>query len=218
MPHEKIELRVIDTLSGVAAAQWDALIGDHPLLCHAFLHALHETGCASADSGWLPQYPTLWRGGQLLGALPLYLKSHSYGEYVFDWAWADAYRRHGVRYYPKLLAAIPFTPATGPRLLAASAAHRRALLDAALSLAEKFSLSSLHILFPEADEAGELEAAGMMLRHGVQLVWHNAGYPSFADFLASMSHDKRKKIKQERRKVAEAGVHYRLLDGNTATQ
>ena len=100
-------LRIIDTLADVSPADWDALAGDHPLLSHAFLHTLHETGCASADSGWAPQYLTLWKGAELIGAMPLYLKSHSYGEYVFDWAWAEAYHRHGLRYYPKLLAAIP---------------------------------------------------------------------------------------------------------------
>src|SRR5262249_40297471 len=158
-----------------------------------------------------PQYPTLWQGGELLGAMPLYLKSHSYGEYVFDWAWADAYERHGLAYYPKLLAAIPFTPATGARLIARDAAHRRLLLDAALALAREYPASSLHILFPAEQEAREIEAHGLMLRHGMQFVWHNAGYRDFADFLAGMSHEKRKKIRQERRKVTEAGLRFRHL-------
>lgn len=217
LPEARLELRILDTLAEVAPAQWNALTDGHPLLSHAFLHALHETKCADAETGWLPQYISLWDGDTLAGAMPLYLKSHSYGEYVFDWAWADAYRRHGVRYYPKLLAAIPFTPATGARLLARDTTCRRALLDGALALTQEWSASSLHILFPQCEEAKEMEANGLMLRHGVQFVWTNAGYRDFADFLVAMSHDKRKKIKQERRKVSDAGVRFRHLDGRTAT-
>jgi hypothetical protein len=210
-------LRIIESLADVSPAAWDALAGDHPLLSHAFLHALHETGCASADSGWAPQYLTLWQGAALVGAMPLYLKSHSYGEYVFDWAWAEAYQRHGLRYYPKLLAAIPFTPATGPRLLARDASQRKTLCDAALALARDTRVSSLHVLFPDAAQADEFASAGMMLRHGVQFVWTNAGYRDFADYLAHMNHDKRKKIKQERRKVHDARVQFVHLDGSSAS-
>src|ERR1700688_1225621 len=111
-------LRVIDSLAALPAPAWNALVGDAPLLSHAFLHALHETGCASPRTGWTPRYLTAWQAGTLVGAMPLYVKAHSYGEYVFDWSWADAYRRHGRRYYPKLVCAVPFTPATGPRLIA----------------------------------------------------------------------------------------------------
>jgi len=143
--------------------------------------------------------------------MPLYLKSHSYGEYVFDWAWADAYQRHGLEYYPNLLSAIPFTPATGPRLLAADDDARRALIAGALDLAR--SVSSLHVLFPPAAEAALLEDAGLMRRRGVQFHWENAGYADFDAFLATMSHDKRKKIKQERRRVREAGVTFRRKVG-----
>src|ERR1700730_12397633 len=117
-------LRVVDSLAGISASQWDALVGDSPLLSHAFLHALHETGCASAQTGWAPCYITARQGELLTGAMPLYRKVHSYGEYVFDWAWADAYRRHGRRYYPKLVCAVPFTPATGRRLIAGTATLR----------------------------------------------------------------------------------------------
>ncbi|MBC8024092.1 MAG: N-acetyltransferase, partial [Burkholderiales bacterium] len=112
--------RIIDSLSGVDAARWDELAGGNPTVSHAFLDVLHATGCASPRTGWQPQYLTLWDGPRLEGAVPLYAKSHSFGEYVFDWAWAEAYERHGIPYYPKLLAAVPFTPATGPRLLAAT--------------------------------------------------------------------------------------------------
>ncbi len=217
------DLRVLDDLAGVAAADWNRLALGHPLLSYEFFHALHASGCASADSGWLPQFLTLWDQAapgsaglaatpQLRAAMPLYLKSHSYGEYVFDWAWADAYQRHGLAYYPKLLAAIPFSPVSGPRLLAATDAERAALLRAALDLARDFS--SLHVLFPQEEEAALMQSAGMMLRAGVQFHWNNPGYASFDEFLAQMSHDKRKKIRQERRKVRDAGVNFRRQRGH----
>jgi predicted N-acyltransferase len=213
-----VRLRVLDTLGDVTPTQWDRLAGDNPFLSHAFLHALHETGCACADTGWEPCYVTLWEGDRLAGAMPLYLKTHSYGEYVFDWSWAEAYHKHGLRYYPKLLSAVPFTPAAGPRLLGESAAVRAALLDAAFSLAKDTDASSLHILFPATEQAEELAARGLMLRSTVQFHWHNPGYPSFDAFLAGMSHDKRKRIRQERRKIREAGITFRWLDGHTAQE
>ena len=214
--------RVLDDLSGIDATDWNRLAGGHPMLSHEFFHALHQTGCAAADSGWLPQFLTLWdeaapngasgsAAPRLRAAMPLYLKSHSYGEYVFDWAWADAYQRHGLDYYPKLLAAIPFSPVSGPRLLAATDAERAALVRAALALAH--NASSLHVLFPQPQEAALLQTAGMMLRASVQFHWTNPGYGSFDEFLSRMSHDKRKKIKQERRKVRDAGVSFRRLRG-----
>jgi uncharacterized protein len=204
-------IQVLDTLAGVEPQAWNALAGGHPFLRHEFLHALHETGCASPRSGWAPQYLTLRQGASLVGAMPLYLKSHSYGEYVFDWAWADAYRRHGLEYYPKLLGAIPFSPVTAPRLLAHDSATRALLIRAALQLARQ--ASSLHVLFPPEPEAREMEAAGMMLRRSVQFHWENRGYASFDAFLAELASAKRKKIRQERRKVQEAGVRFRRLVG-----
>jgi hypothetical protein len=206
-------LKVLDSLRSVDPAQWDALAGSHPLISHAFLHALHETGCASRKSGWEPQYLTLWREHELAGAMPLYVKHHSYGEYVFDWAWAEAYQRHGLDYYPKLLSAVPFTPCTTPRLLARDAATRAELIAAALDAARGSQVSSLHVLFPPPDEARALADAGMLARKTVQFHWANAGYADFDAFLATMSHDKRKKIKQERRRVREAGVVFRHLEG-----
>lgn len=200
-------VRVLDSLAGVDPLQWNALAGGHPLLKHELFHALHETGCANERSGWLPQFVTLWQDGKLAAAMPLYLKSHSYGEYVFDWAWADAYQRHGYAYYPKLVSAVPFTPVQGSRLLAATDKARRRLLDAALSLAD--ASSSLHVLFPPQDESVQMAAAGMLLRSGVQFHWRNPGYRSFEEFLAALSHDKRKKIRQERRRVRDAGVRFR---------
>jgi predicted N-acyltransferase len=195
---------VVEDLATIPAAQWNALAGGVPFLRHEFLTALHETGCASARTGWAPRFLTVWDGDRLAGAAPLYLKSHSYGEYVFDWAWADAYERSGLAYYPKLVCAVPFSPVTGPRLLAADAAARQRLVAAALELAR--GVSSLHVLFPTAEEAHELERAGLMLRRSVQFHWSNPGYRDFDDFLSTLTHDKRKKIKQERRRVREAGV------------
>ena len=208
-----VSLRFVDSLAAIESSAWDRLVGIRPLLSHAFLHALHDSGCAAPETGWTPNYITAWRGDELVGAMPLYLKSHSYGEYVFDWSWADAYRRHGRRYYPKLVSAIPFTPATGPRLIAGDAGTRRALLEGALTLMREARLSSLHVLFPESNEAGECERAGMLLRASMQFHWSNPGYRDFADFLSTMNHAKRKKIQQERRKLAATGVSFRRLQG-----
>ena len=150
----------------------------------------------------------------LEGAIPLYLKDHSYGEYVFDWAWADAYQQAGLNYYPKLLCAIPFSPVTGRRLLVSESRFRGPLIDAVVQLAKESGLSSFHCLFPAEDEAAEMQERGFLIRTGVQFHWHNAGYASFADFLAGMTHDKRKKIRQERRKVTDAGITFRRLTGD----
>jgi predicted N-acyltransferase len=210
-------LRILDSLEAVNAGEWDALAGGNPTLAHAYLDSLHRAGCASPASGWSPRYPTLWEGDRLVGATPLYVKSHSYGEYVFDWGWAEAYERHGLAYYPKLLAAVPFTPATGPRLLAASAPTRARLARALLDLARKADVSSLHILFPAPEDAAALRAQGFLERSGIQFHWRNAGYGNFDDFLGALSHDKRKKIRQERRRVSAAGVRLRRLTGGEAT-
>ncbi|HKO89055.1 MAG TPA: GNAT family N-acetyltransferase [Burkholderiales bacterium] len=199
-----LQLRALQSLSEVPAAAWDALAGEQPFLRHAFLYALEQAGCVDADCGWLPQYLSAWRGQELVGALPLYVKGHSYGEFVFDWAWAEAYERHGLRYYPKLIAAVPFSPIAGARLLATETPVRAALAHAALAAAADFS--SLHILFPHEAEARDWEAQGCMLRQGVQFHWKNDGYRSFDDFLQTLAHPKRKKIKQERRRVRDSGV------------
>lgn len=206
-------IEVVSTLASVEPADWNRLAADHPFLRHEFLSALHETGCATAATGWAPQYLLLREDGRLAGAFPLYLKTHSYGEYVFDWAWADAYRRHGRNYYPKLLSAVPFTPVTGHRLLADTPAQQAELLDAAMELARKLRVSSMHILFPFAGEAAFLAERGLMLRNGVQFHWTNHGYRNFDEFLAVLNHDKRKKIRQERRKVREADISFTWLEG-----
>jgi predicted N-acyltransferase len=214
------EIKIVDSLAGISVAAWNALAGDDPFLRHEFLSAMHETGCASRKTGWLPQFVTLWEGSVLRGALPLYLKSHSYGEYVFDWAWANAYQRYGYPYYPKLLSAIPFSPVTGRRLLAEKPQHRALLISAAMKMIKDRGgerISSFHCLFPQEYEAREMEEAGMTLRHGIQFHWKNLpgqGYENFEMFLAGMSHGKRKKIRQERRKVQAAGIHFQWLSGN----
>lgn len=207
-------IEVVDTLAGVPADEWNKLSGGEPFLSHEFLSALHETGCASSASGWTPQYLLLKQNGALSGAMPLYLKTHSYGEYVFDWAWAEAYHRHGIAYYPKLLSAVPFTPVTGRRLLAATDEARDVLIESALMLAREHRVSSLHCLFPTRQEAQRMAAHGMMPRTTVQFHWANRGYSSFDEFLAGFNHDKRKKVRQERRKVADAGVRFKWLEGD----
>ncbi|KIF82400.1 GNAT family N-acetyltransferase [Noviherbaspirillum autotrophicum] len=214
--------RIVSALSEIGQAEWDALVSvqadRNPFLSYAFLAALHETGCATPDTGWQPQYLTLWRDNELCAALPLYVKSHSYGEYVFDWAWADAYRRNGLEYYPKLLSAIPFTPVTGSRLLAHDAAAAKKLIEALSALQENSGLSSTHILFPPAAQAQALQAAGFMLRSGVQFHWLNQGYGSFDDFLSALDRKKRKNIRAERRKVHDAGIRFRHVAGEDATE
>ena len=206
-------IEVTDSLAGIPAADWNVLAGDDPFLRHEFLTALHETGCAVPDTGWAPQYLLLRERGHLVGAAPLYLKSHSYGEFVFDWAWADAYYRNRLEYYPKLICAVPFTPVSGRRFLATTDRHTETLVETAIDLARELRVSSFHCLFPPLADAPRLESAGLMLRHGVQFHWRNAGYPDFAAFLAGMNHDKRKKIRQERRRVAEAGIRFEWHEG-----
>ncbi len=211
-----MHIEFVDSLAEIPADAWNALVAaaeGNVFLSHAYLHGLHDTDCATARSGWQPCYLIARDGQALIGALPLYLKAHSYGEYVFDWAWADAYKRAGGQYYPKLLAAVPFTPCSGPRVLAADGSVQRALMQAALTYAKDLGVSSLHVLFPPESEANEWKDAGLMLRQGVQFHWENHGYRDFDAMLAAMAHDKRKRIKQDRRYVAEAGVTWRVARG-----
>jgi uncharacterized protein len=218
---ENFTIRVVDSLSEIPPADWDALASENPTLRHAWLQSMIDAGCTTATTGWLPQFVLLERGEavapKLAGAVPLYMKGHSYGEYVFDWAWADAYQRAGLEYYPKLLCAIPFTPCTGSRLLAASAQDRELLLAAVIQIANQSDVSSLHILFPAEDEQALIAAHGLLARQAVQFHWRNDAYRSFEDFLSRMSHDKRKRIKQERRRVADAGVTLRRVLGTELT-
>jgi len=216
-----LKLRIIEDLAEIPAAQWNVLRavtpGDNPFLAYAFLRALQDSGCATPATGWQTQFVTLWQGDHLTGAMPLYFKTHSWGEFVFDWAWAEAYQRHGLAYYPKLVACVPFTPVTGARLLADSAATRAQLIAAALELARESGASSLHCLFPPESQAEEMQQQGMLLRRGVQLHWKNPGYADFAEYLSGMRRDKRKKIQQERRKVCDAGIRFQHLRGDQIT-
>jgi len=207
-------IRVCDDLEQIDAEAWASLLAAQPsatpFVSLAYLRALHRSASADAASGWQPRFLVLEENDRLVAACPLYLKSHSYGEYVFDWAWADAYRRHGLDYYPKLLDAVPFTPVPGPRLLASCQAHRIVLLRGIEQIARDGGLSSGHLLFiDDADRAAALEA-GWSLRSTVQFHWLNRepAYVDFAQFLSSLQRDKRKKIQQERRRVAEAGVSF----------
>ena len=215
---DAITVQVAERISALPAEGWDACAGaDNPFVGHAFLLALEESGSVGAEAGWAPQHLAIFDEGRLVGCVPLYLKSHSYGEYVFDWGWADAYERAGGRYYPKLQSSIPFTPVTGPRLLVRpgvdEARIKSALISAMVQLTERHGISSLHITFPEAAEWRMLGEAGFLQRKGLQYHWKNEGYDSFDAFLATLSSRKRKAIKKERRKVAEAGVALRALSG-----
>ncbi len=213
-------LRVCRDPAEIDAVAWNALVeaqsSTTPFVSIEYLRALHASASAVAETGWAPHFLLLEEGGRLCAACPLYLKDHSYGEYVFDWAWADAYRRHGLDYYPKLTSAIPFTPVPGPRLLARTHAHRLLLLAAIEKIARSADLSSAHLLFiDEADQAAAREA-GWSMRSTVQFHWRNRApvpYVDFADFLASLQREKRKKIQQERRRVAEAGVTFTSAAG-----
>ena len=237
---------VIDVHQGVATldpAEWDGLLdaSSHPtpFMRHAYLAALERSGSVGEDTGWEPLALAVRRRGDdaLVAAAALYLKSHSYGEYVFDWAWADAYQRHGRRYYPKLVAAVPFTPVPGSRLLARDPAGRALLMRGMEALAREAKCSSVHLLFGDADDHAAAAEAGWMLRQGVQFHWRDRGmaeagdgavepaddaaagpWSDFADFLASLQRDKRKKIAQERRRVHEAGVSFETLEGAAITR
>jgi hypothetical protein len=214
--------QVLDDPSRIDRAAWDALVdadGEaNPFVRHEFLAALTASGAAAGPSGWHPRFLVLARGEELLAAAPLYAKDHSYGEYVFDWAWAEACQRHGLAYYPKWLVAVPFTPVPGARLLARDAQARAALASALLAHARASGLSSLHVLLPPPRDIDALTHAGMRVREGVQFHWRNAGYAGFEQFLAELEQPKRKKIRAERRKVAEAGVRLQRKVGREITE
>jgi uncharacterized protein len=208
-------IRVLGDPASIAPERWNGLLDVHPdatpFMRHEYLLALHQSGSATGRTGWLPQFLAMERGDDLIAASALYLKDHSYGEYVFDWAWADAYQRHGLHYYPKLLNAVPFTPVPGPRLLARDTASRVLLLQAMSQIARDAKLSSAHILFLSDTDRDAATKAGWMMRSTVQFHWMNRepeAYADFGDFLATLQREKRKKIQQERRRVAEAGITF----------
>jgi len=210
-----VTIRIARSLGDVDAEAWNALDpGAPPFLRHEFLWALEVTGCATATTGWKAHHLLHHdASGALVGAMPLYLKDHSWGEFVFDFAWAEAWQRAGLSYYPRLVCAVPFTPATGPRLLAREESARRRLIAAARGLARELGVSSLHVLFPDARDRELLQSSGLLARLDCQFHWRNEGYGGFDDFLAGFTAEKRKKVKRERRRVAEAGIECRTVVG-----
>lgn len=215
MHNQRMSLK-IEIVSGIGELDpvlWDALTDGSPLLTHRFLSTLESTRCVGEGTGWQPCPLVVTEGGSLLGAVPLYAKSHSYGEYVFDWAWANAFEQHGIAYYPKLLSAIPFTPITGARLLSQNPQIRNLMANVLAEQLQTFQVSSAHVLFPDEESAQVFENAGWLRRNGVQFRWENQNFKSFDAFLATLTHDKRKKIRQERNKIAATGVVIRQLTG-----
>lgn len=208
---------VVDSLDEVDEQDWQRLAGHNPFVSHQFLKLLQSTGCASSATGWHPSFLLVHEGVELVGVAPAYLKTHSRGEFVFDQAWAQAFEQHGLQYYPKVLVAAPFTPVQGPRLLARDAGVRRAIAEALAAFCNAAQGSSVHVLFTEPEDQAALVDAGFMLREGVQFHWTNEGYSTTEDFLAQLSHDKRKKIRQDSKYVAGAGLTYRWLEGEQLT-
>jgi uncharacterized protein len=214
----ELTLAVVTEIDRIGAGEWDACAGtENPFVCHAFLKALEDSGSASARTGWLPHHLALRDAdGRLLGAAPMYLKGHSYGEYVFDFGWANAYEEAGGRYYPKLQVSVPFTPATGPRLLAhpdAPAEAAAMLAQGIAKMSQNLKVSSAHVTFPRPEEWETLGEAGWLRRLGIQYHWLNQGYSSFDDFLAELNSRKRKAVRKERRTVAQSGVRLHTLTG-----
>jgi predicted N-acyltransferase len=216
-----VDIEVHADPAAIDAVAWNRLVDERasatPFMRHEYLVALDASRSAVATTGWQPQFLTIRRRGELAAACAVYLKDHSYGEYVFDWAWADAYQRHGLAYYPKLLGAVPFTPVPGPRLLGRDHEDRVLLLRALEQIARTAELSSAHLLFVDDDDIAAARAAGWLLRSGVQFHWTDPqpdGYGDFATFLATLQREKRKKIQQERRRIAEAGVTFDVLVGD----
>ena len=212
-----MELRIHKRLAEIPAAAWDALHAGHPFVSHAFLHGLEAHGCLRVDWGWTPHHLGLWEDGRLIAAAPAYLKTNSHGEFVFDHAWAHAYARHGLAYFPKLLCAVPYSPVTGPRLLAPDAALRRALAEALAAQARELGLSSAHVNFHHAEADADFDGDWLQ-RLDLQYHWRNdAGWTTFDDYLGAMDHKHRKNIRQERAKVSRAGVRFRVVDGHQAS-
>ena len=208
------EIVSIDSISAVPAKEWDALAQGHPLVSHAYLEALEATHCVAERTGWMPTHLVLRRSGAMRAAMPLYAKAHSWGENVFDHAWAQAYERYGMDYYPKLVCAVPFTPVPGPRILAYDHHDRRLILEAAKQFTQENGFSSLHVLFPHEEDRRALEQAGLLFRSGVQFHWKNQGWADMDAFLGALSQPKRKKLRQDRKKLHEADVQFHWLTGH----
>ena len=212
-------IRITNRIAEIPATDWDALHdGRNPFVSHAFLSGLESTGCLREEWGWTPCHAGLWEGDELIAAAPGYLKTNSHGEFVFDHAWAHAYAQHGLDYFPKWLGAVPYSPVTGPRLLARDSAARNALLEAIVGFVRQTGLSSAHVNFHEEHEDAAFDS-DWLPREDVQYHWRNdAGWTSFDDFLAAMDHKHRKNIRHERRKVAEAGIEFRVVHGDEASE
>ncbi len=216
----QLRAEIIDAINSVTPGAWNNLQGtDYPFLRHEFLAAMEATACVGPGTGWHPCHAVLYDDqNNLIGAMPLYQKTNSWGEFVFDFAWADAYRQAGLNYYPKLVSAVPYTPATSPRLLLSPDCDQKQalgkLIDAARQLATRLSLSSLHLLFPTKQQAEQLADEGLLIRKDCQFHWHNRNYDSFEDFLGELTSIKRKKLRRERRRIAESGVSFRILHGD----
>jgi len=213
-----VKVTVHTGIAEIAAEDWNSLAGtDYPFLRHEFLRLAEQTRCVAPEHGWTPRHLTLGKKGELRAAMPLYEKSHSWGEFVFDWAWARAYEQAGFPYYPKLVSAVPFTPAPSCRLLLADPGDNEAaeaLVNAAVALAQESECSSFHVLFPTEKEIPLFESAGLLVRKDCQFHWHNRGYDSFDDFLATFTAAKRKKAKRDRRRVEEHGIVFRRAKGD----
>ena len=208
-------ISVINSLKDISADDWNACAGVHnPFTTHAFLLALEQSGSATTKTGWAAQHLILEDDNKIVGVAPCYVKSHSMGEYVFDHAWADAYTRAGGRYYPKLQTSVPFTPATGPRLLAKTVEQRAALAQGLIALCQQSKSSSSHITFTTKLEADELAAQGWLQRNDIQFHWHNQGYSNFTDFLGALSSSKRKNIRKERQAIVDNGITFDLVTGS----
>jgi hypothetical protein len=211
--------RFLDSIAQIDAQKWNSLAGStQPFLRHEFLLALEESGCTAPRTGWTPRHLIIEAAnGTPVAAMPLFRKAHSRGEFVFDFSWASAYAQHGLKYYPKLLTAVPFTPVCGPRLLLGPGIDTKAMTErlvrAVIDYARSEQLSSWHVLFPTEEIAASLDTAGLVLRRDCQFHWHNQGYESFEAFLATFTAEKRKKVKRERRRVAEAGIEFDTLSG-----
>ncbi len=212
-----MKVTVHDSMSDIARDDWNSLAGNAcPFLRHEFLQFAEETGCVTLEQGWSPRHLTISDRGGLRAAMPLYEKSHSWGEFVFDWAWANAYDQAGLSYYPKLVSAIPFTPAPSTRLLLREPDDSEAaagLLQAAVTLANETDCSSLHFLFPSSADLPHFEKAGLLIRKDCQFHWHNNGYDDFEAFLATFTSVKRKKARRDRRRVRESGIKFKRLRG-----
>lgn len=210
-----MQATICDALRKVKPSDWNRLTGtENPFIRHEFLHALEASQSVGVDAGWVPQHLLIHDNGELVGAVPSYLKSHSYGEYVFDWAWADAYQRHGLRYFPKLVCTIPFTPAAGPRLLCAPAfdslEFRQKMITAIIDLSNRINLSSVHFLFTNPTDNQALQENNLLIRMGCQYQWKNNDFRDFSDFLYSFNSKRRKEIKRERRRAQESGYDIQI--------